>query len=945
MGEERPGFKPGQDKNAEGSDAAPPRSWTHRFLAGLSAEWRHIRGDFSRFVNRIEWGNKWPAYLRWPAMFLAALGLTAAAGVAAIFVLFLMVGPNISLDGDLYAMNRPPALTFVDKSGKNVGVRGSIVGERLKLADMPPYLPAAFIAMEDKRFYQHHGIDPQGLARAAVVDFKAGHVVQGGSTITQQVVKIVFLSPDRTFSRKFQEIAGAWELERKLGKAQILELYLNRIYLGSGAYGVDGAAKVYFGKSARELTVAEAAMLAALTRAPSAFSPRRDLAAAQERAKKVLAEMQASRVLTSVQVAEAEAHPATVVDHSEDLARDYFLDAAAEEVQKLIPSATGDLTVSTTMDTDLQSAAQQQMDKVMSRGKAMKASQAAIVSMTTDGAVRALIGGRDYAESAFNRVTKAHRQPGSAFKTFVYLAALEHGLTPATVRTDEPITIKDWTPDNYNETHLGPVTLEQAYARSINTVAVQLGLEVGIPSVISVARRLGIESPLSPYASLALGTSDVTPLELTAAYATFPAGGYRVQPYMVVEVRKSDGTVVYRRNQGMRSRVVSDNDLLSMNELMYQVVQWGTGTGAAVPGHEVGGKTGTSADYRDAWFVGFSPELVTGVWVGNDDYTPMKKVTGGSLPAQIWSGYMRVALKNTPPTPLPRAQPAPAVAQADPSTSTDMGENAVQRGLDQLGSFLGDLFGASSSSAKASKNSADATPPNTTFAATPPPSERTAAAENRAGFFPDAANQTYVAGGSGSTSSNSVTGSSSNLITGASGSTTSERSGNATVDPPPQPRRDTGEIRNLEDQRRAMMEDQRRATIEEQRRVAQDARDRYNRDLERYNRDIDRYRDRYGRPPDRDMDMPPPPRDAYDRGDDRTYRMAEPRPMPRGYEPPPFQRYEMAPPFMPRYAPPPPMPRDYNPPPRNYGPPMTDDDRGPPPDMVPGGAYRDYPPQ
>jgi penicillin-binding protein 1A len=942
MGDERPAFKPAEDKkNADGSEADESRSSAKGFAAGLSSEFGHIKADFGRFVNRFSWGSKWPAYFRWPAMILAGLGLTAAAAVAAVLALLLVLQPNISLEGDLYAMNRPPALTFMDKSGKLAGVRGSIVGERLKLADLPPYLPAAFIAMEDKRFYRHHGVDPQGLARAAIVDFKAGHIVQGGSSITQQVVKIVFLSPDRTFSRKIQEIAGAWELERKLSKEQILELYLNRIYLGSGAYGVDGAAHVYFGKSARKLTVAESAMLAALTRAPSAFSPRRDLAAAQERANRVLAEMLDGRVVTPTQVAEAQANPATVVDHSEDLARDYFLDAAAEEVQKLVPSVSGDLTVSTTMDTDLQSAARVQMDKVMSRGKAMKASQAALVSMTPDGAVRALIGGKDYAESAFNRVTKAHRQPGSAFKAFVYLAALEHGLTPATVRVDQPITIKDWTPDNYSETHLGPVTLEQAYARSINTVAVELGLEVGIPAVISVARRLGIESPLSPYASLALGTSDVTPLELTAAYATFASGGYRAQPFMVLEIRKADGTVLYHRNQAMRSRVVSDSDLLSMNLLMYDVVQWGTGTGAAVPGHEVAGKTGTSADYRDAWFVGFSPEMVTGVWVGNDDFTPMKKVTGGSLPAQIWSGFMRVALKNSPPAPLPRAVPAPVVAQADYDSGNGMGENAIERGLDQLGSFLGGIFGASSSSAKTSNGSANTASPNTTFAPAPPPprSDRSASLETRPGFFPEAANQQYVAGGSGTTSSSLVTGGSSSSNTAGNGSTINERSGNAPVDATPlSARRDTGEVRNLEEQRRAMAEEQRRAIIEDQRRTAQEARDRYSRDLERYNRDIDRYRDRYGRVPDRDMDMPPPTRDAYDRGDDRSYQMAEPRPMPRRYEPPPYQRYEMPPPFVPRYAP--------MPPPRNYTPQRdTDDDRAPPPDMVPGGAYRDYPAQ
>ena len=438
--------------------------------AWLIRELREMR----TFVKSLEWPSHWPRWLRWPAIILGGLAAAGVAAAAALLLLLKAAEPSMPLSGDLYALNRPPALTFLDKNGEVAGVRGSIVGEKLKLSEMPRYLPAAFLAMEDHRFYDHHGVDPRGLVRAAIADFKAGHVVQGGSTITQQVVKIVFLSPDRTFSRKLKEIAGAWALERKLSKDQILELYLNRLYLGSGAYGVDGAAHVYFGKSARDVTVAEAAMLAALTRAPSAFSPRRDLAAAQTRADKVLSALATSGTATEAEIAAARAHPATVADQTEDLARDYFLDAAADEVKLLVPSARGDLTVSTTMDPALQEAARTQVANVIgSRGKAVHAGQAALVAMAPDGAVRALVGGKDYAESTFNRVTKAHRQPGSAFKTFVYLAALEHGLTPATVRIDQPITpVKGWSPDNYNETNVGPVTLEQAYARSINTVAV-----------------------------------------------------------------------------------------------------------------------------------------------------------------------------------------------------------------------------------------------------------------------------------------------------------------------------------------------------------------------------------------------------------------------------------------------------------------------------------------
>jgi penicillin-binding protein 1A len=851
MGEKHPGTKP----EWEGGGLSQAKAWLIRELRKIGA-----------FVDGLEWPSHWPRWLRVPAILLAGFGAAVVAAAATLFLLLKAAEPSMPLSGDLYALNRPPALTFLDKNGEIAGVRGAIVGEKLKLTEMPRYLPAAFLAMEDHRFYDHHGIDPQGLVRAAIADFKAGHVVQGGSTITQQVVKIVFLSPDRTFSRKLKEIAGAWALERKLGKDQILELYLNRLYLGSGAYGVDGAAHVYFGKSARDVTLAEAAMLAALTRAPSAFSPRRDLAAAQMRAEKVLAALGTSGAASQTEIADARAHPATVADRSEDLARDYFLDAAADEVKLLVPHAHGDLTVSTTMDPTLQKAARAQIANVIDRqGKAARPGQAALVAMTPDGAVRALVGGRDYAESAFNRVTKARRQPGSAFKTFVYLAALEHGLTPATVRIDQPITpVNGWSPDNYNETNVGPVTLEQAYARSINTVAVQLGLEVGIPSVVAVARRLGIQSPLEPYASLALGTSDVTPLELTSAYASFASGGYRTQPYIVRDIRQSNGSLLHQRDATARPRVVSADDVLAMNAMMYQVVQSGTGRAAAVPGHEVAGKTGTSADYRDAWFVGFSPELVTGVWVGNDDSSPMKKITGGSLPAQIWSGFMRIALKTVPATHLPRAEPvapeAPETAQAQPS-----GENF----FDRVGNFIGNLFSGDD---------------NAKAATVPPRRERSSVAEPGSNFFPETPDANSSAAG--------------NLNTDGNASTAIERSANNRVAPLPDPglpsvRPDNQGVRNLDEIRRSMAQ-------QPGQRLADETRERYRSEAENPNETgSDRYNYRYD-------NVPPTPR--------------------RYYGPPPMPRYEPMPPPMPRWEPP---PRSYSPPAANddRGPSYPDDPR------------------
>jgi len=737
MDEKRP-----EKSEAEKTNGHSVRSaWASQARTWLAQEAAGVRG----FVHGLAWPRAWPRFLRWPAIILGFIAGSAVVAVALFFLIVKALEPNLTLSGDLYALNRPPSLTFLDKDGKFAGLRGAILGDKLKLSEMPPYLPAAFLAMEDRNFYHHHGIDLEGMIRAAFVNLRAGHVVQGGSTITQQVVKIVFLTPDRTFSRKLQEVAGAWALEDRLSKQQILELYLNRLYLGSGAYGVDGAAHVYFGKSARDLTIAQAAMLAALTRAPSAFSPRRDLAAAQQRAGDVLDTMVDLGAINKKQAALARAHPATVIDQTDDLARNYFLDAAADQVKQLAPLAQGDLTIFTTLDPVLEQAARTQIATMLARrGRAVRAGQAALVSMTTDGAVRALIGGRDYSESAFNRVTHAHRQPGSAFKAFVYLAALEHGLTPATVRVDQPITIKDankvWSPDNYGDEHFGPVTLEQAFAHSINTIAVQLGQEVGIPSVINVAQRLGIKSKLDPYASLALGTSDVTPLELTGAYASFATLGIRVTPYMVNEIRSSDGHSLYQRKPTEPVRVFSEDNALAMNDLMYQVVQMGTGRAAALPGRDVAGKTGTSAEFRDAWFIGFSPQLVTGVWVGNDDYTPMNKVVGGSLPAQIWNGFMQVALRNTPPTPLPRAEPvaaAPEMAQIPDNGDFPAPQDLGGPRSGGWGGFLGDLFGTNS-------------PP------APPPRQPAARADNGQFFFPPQGRPDSRPGnsGNGNTSSN-----------------------------------------------------------------------------------------------------------------------------------------------------------------------------------------------
>ena len=656
---------------------------------------------------------------------------TIALGAAACLLTLLYIAPStlalfapkLDLTKDLYSVNRPVAFTFVDADGETVGHRGAIVGDRLKLDEMPPYLPAAFIAMEDRSFYQNQGIDVRGLVRALWTNFRAGHVVQGGSTITQQTAKIVFLNPKRTYSRKLEELFDAAALAKSLSKQQILEVYLNRIYLGSGAYGVDGAAHVYFGKSARDVTLAEAAMLATLTAAPSANSPRRDLEAAQQRANIVLNAMLETGAITPGQAKDARDNPAVIREHGTADARNFFLDTAADEALKDV-SETGDtpssdLVVHTTLVPRLQDAAQRAVAKTLAaHGAKLHASQSAVVLMRIDGAVAALVGGRNYDASSYNRATQAKRQPGSAFKPFVYLAAIESGMSPWDERDGAAVDIDGWTPTNYGGRTYGTVTLADALAHSINTVTAGLAQEVGVTTVVDAAHRCGIVSQLEPNASLALGTSEVTPLELTTAYGTFASGGDRVWPYFVTEVDDSSRHVLWQRKPPPEERVVASHVDRDMTAMLAGVVTMGTGRGAALAGHEAAGKTGTTQDYHDAWFVGFTTDYVAGVWVGNDDNTATRGVTGGTLPAMIWKSAMRAAEKGLPLKPLDRSPPQPpndtglfGASETQPQMGDDEADGAMaqiqgqgmpelppaqeqQQRRDNNGGILGWLFGS-----------------------------------------------------------------------------------------------------------------------------------------------------------------------------------------------------------------------------------------------------------
>jgi penicillin-binding protein 1A len=582
--------------------------------------------------------------------------------------------PKLDLSKDLYSVNRPVAFTFVDADGDVVGHRGALVGDRLKLDEMPPYLPAAFIAMEDRRFYDNQGIDIRGMVRAFWTNFRAGHVVQGGSTITEQTAKIVFLNPKRTYSRRLTELFDAAALAKSLSKKQILEVYLNRIYLGAGAYGVDGAAHIYFGKSARDLTLSEAAMLATLTAAPSAYSPRRDLEAAQTRANIVLKTMVETGAITPQQAKDAGDHPAEISNNVTADARNFFLDTAADEALKDVDESgdtppSSDLVVHTTLVPRLQDAARHAVAKTLgARGAKLHASQAAVVLMKPDGAVAALIGGRDYDSSSYNRATQARRQPGSAFKPFVYLAAIESGMTPWDERDDAPVDIDGWTPTNYGGRTYGTVTLATALAHSINTITAGLAQEVGVTTVVDAAHRCGIISQLVPNASLALGTSEVTPLELTTAYGTFASGGTRIWPYFVTEVDDSAHHVLWQRKPPPEERVVASHVDRDLTTMLAGVVTEGTGRSAMLSGHEAAGKTGTTQDYHDAWFVGFTTDYIAGVWVGNDDSSPMKSVTGGTLPAQIWKQVMTAAEQGMPGKPLAKSEQP---AQTDEATTDE----------------------------------------------------------------------------------------------------------------------------------------------------------------------------------------------------------------------------------------------------------------------------------
>jgi len=621
------------NNQGRGPHAAPPPKPRRSFFQGL-----------------VYWGT--------------VLGVWGLIFVIAFFAVFATDLPDTS---KLYDVKRQPSISYLDRSGALVAVRGSQYAPPVDLKGLPEHVPAAFIAIEDRRFYHHPGFDPIGIGRALVRNIQAGEIVGGGSTITQQLARNLFLTLDQTPRRKAQELILAVWLELKFTKEEILSLYLNRVYFGAGAYGIEAASQRYFNKPASKLTIGESALLAGMMKGPSRYSPVSSSERAARRATIVLDEMVRINAITPQERDAAIRKPVRVSAILANQRAQYFTDWVDAQVRSLVGEPTEDLVVETTLDLPIQAAAEQAIRKGVGAAASRNVEQGALVAIDGEGRVRAYVGGKDYGASQFDRATMARRQAGSAFKPFVYLTATEAGRTPSTMVVDEPVRIGSWEPKNYTGRYLGTITLQTALAQSINTVAARLANEVGTANVAATARRLGINSKIQLDPSMALGAVEVNPLEMAQAYAPFSNGGFSARGYAIERIRTAGGQVLYDHGVEKRSRaeVIGSPALQYMNQMMRQVVISGTGTAARVPGYDLAGKTGTTSDYRDAWFVGYTGGFVTAVWVGRDNNRPMKGVTGGNVPATIWRDFMTAALPRLKTQGIPGDAPSPAAGVAD----------------------------------------------------------------------------------------------------------------------------------------------------------------------------------------------------------------------------------------------------------------------------------------
>jgi penicillin-binding protein 1A len=596
------------------------------------------------------------ALLYWSVV-LGIWGLIFIVGALAVFATDL---PDTSKLSDVH---RQPSITYLDRSGAVVAVRGSEFAPPADIDALPPYVPAAFVAIEDRQFYHHFGFNPWGMARSAVHNLRhPGAGLQGGSTITQQLARNLFLTPAQTYRRKAQELILAVWLELHFSKKQILALYLNRVSFGGGAFGIEAAAQRYFNKPASGLTLGEAALLAATMKGPSRYNPAANSERAARRATVVLNEMQRMGAITKAQRDEAFATPVRVSVHLANQRAQYFIDWLDAQVRSQVGEPTEDLVVETTLDLPIQAAAEQAVRLGVAAHAAQGVEQSALVALDGEGRLRAYVGGAIYADSQFDRATGAKRQAGSAFKPFVYLTAMEAGHTPQEPAVDEPLKIGNWSPKNYTGRYLGAIDLQTALAQSINTVAARLANEVGTVRVADTAHRLGITSPIQTDPSMALGAVEVSPLEMAQAYDAFANGGFRVHAYGVERIRTAVGRVLYDHGAEatVRTAVIGEPALDEMTLMLRQVIASGTGGRAKIGGRDLAGKTGTTSDYKDAWFVGYTGGFVAAVWVGKDDNTPMKKVTGGGAPAEIWRAFMAAALPRLAIQTIPGSEPAPA---------------------------------------------------------------------------------------------------------------------------------------------------------------------------------------------------------------------------------------------------------------------------------------------
>ena len=670
---------------------SPKRNWRRRlklllldldaridFAVFRAGKWaRELYERFTAIMDRFHVAG----WRRW--VLIEPLSEAATWGAAGVLLMLALAIPAFRETSDEDWLKRSElAVTFLDRYGNEIGNRGIKHNDSVPLEEMPDHLIKAVLATEDRRFYEHYGIDFYGTFRALLTNARAGGVVQGGSTITQQLAKNLFLSNERTIERKINEAFLALWLESRLSKKDILKLYLDRAYLGGGAFGVDGAAQYYFGKSVRDVTLPEAAMLAGLFKAPSKFSPLVNLPAARARANVVLDNLVDSGFMTEGQVYGARRNPATPIDRKQENSPNYYLDWAFDEMRKLadtFPKSVNEsfFVVRTALDPNLQHFAEREIEADLRQyGHDYGASQSAVVIADLDGAVRAMVGGRDYGASQFNRAVDALRQPGSSFKPYVYATALANGFTPTSIVVDSPVCIGNWCPHNYSGGYSGSITLTQAITNSINIIPVKLSIalgdgnpKLGRAKIIQTARNFGIWTPLPDTPSLPIGADEVNVLEHAVAYATFPNLGKAVTPHAALEVRTGTGQLVWRfdRDGKRPEQVITPQVALEMIGMMNSVVQNGTGRRAQLDGVPVAGKTGTTNGYRDAWFVGYTGNFVGAVWMGNDDYTPTKRMTGGTIPALAWHNIMAYAHQGVELRPLPglpAPQHAPPVADA-----------------------------------------------------------------------------------------------------------------------------------------------------------------------------------------------------------------------------------------------------------------------------------------